>query len=405
MEVDTAVSVEQVELSSQLKAGQAYLETLRQRDGVQVATSAPRTPPPTAASPLSVRDTVRYDPDLGLAVLRAGETTLYRVWLICQALDPDGRGWLLLPDVRGYVCGGRPPLLTWKRLGGLLREGHLRYWSYEAISLRIWLYAAEKLAANLGLERLDSRPIELPVTLLGESIGVFRANLQAGWHSGRPSDNPISQATLTELTGASSRTLRRYNQAAGLKVGRNLVLEPFSEDAWQEAAYRHGSAVFVFTDYHGRRGPKGERYIARHIGNSYNKPHPAAPSGRRRKRNKVLKVLVDKRERGNSSGRIARRYHANGAAAGAAYNRRPEQDAAYPAGRAKNFHVWLLLPASPTPGTRPSFFSAERGKFLSAVNRVILKTAKNFKNGQKFPFHPQPPSQPVDNFPIQEGKP
>jgi hypothetical protein len=294
-----------------------------------------------------------------------------RIWLLLRHLDEAGRGWLGLnavrqkltdPDSETRVCGRR-------QLRNLLRQGRGVFWEYDRPSggrpskkgddeERLWLRSAAKAAAALGVKRLTGRPVALPVSILLAGIGAVRAHFYASFHSGRRSDNPVSRSTLEAITQVPERTQRIYDQKAGVEGRRNIAVgERDSAENRQERAWRHGRAVFTFTDRQGRQGNAGQRYIAWRLPNRYAGPHKTSPKGRQKKINRQID-LVTKGAQGNGLAQRRRRcrpqvdrlFHPNGREAGKAYNRDPGKDAYWSSpgsstGQSKSDQVWQVIPA------------------------------------------------------------
>ena len=235
---------------------------------------------------------------------------------------------------------------SWSQLRNLLAEVGGGFWERDAE--RVWLRSAAKAAAALGVERLRGRPVGVPLEALLGGIGTVRAHLYASFHSGRKESNPISRATLEELTGVPARTQRAYEEIAGVESERNVAVgEPYTEEAMREQAWERGKAVFHFVDGRGRRGRAGRAYVAWHLPNAYEGPHQQLCKGRQKKINRELADLVMKGMRGNDRETVDRLFWPHSGAAGKAYNRKPGVDAYWTAEevRAGSRAVWDVLPA------------------------------------------------------------
>jgi hypothetical protein len=183
-----------------------------------------------------------------------------------------------------------------QRLNQILGQGHGRYWNLEQNGARLRYRGAAALAELLSIERLTGAPVYVPFRIVAGKMAGFKASLYAAWHAGRGKEGdrrprPISRATLAGKAGVSARTLQRYDRQAGVKRERHMAV-----------------------------------------------------GGRQRKINKQLNQPRDSVARGNGAGRI---FHAYGAAAGAAYNRYPQQEVYWPVKKVKgNGRIWGVMPAA-----------------------------------------------------------
>ena len=253
------------------------------------------------------------------------------------------------------VCGRR-------QLRNLLRQGQGVFWQRD--KSRLWLRSAARVALALDVERLHGRPVAVPLSVLLSGIGQVRAHFYATFHSGRPASEkdpmgrPINRATLDKITHVPARTQRLYEQRAAVEVRSNMAVgERLNQQNFQERAWRHGRATFLFIDSEGNQGPAGGRYVAWRLPNSYQGPHALSPKGRLKKINRQID-LVNSRAQGNDLGRadarhtVDRLFHTNGQEAGRAYNRDQSQDTYWPTGRPRSGktgsgqrRLWRVLPA------------------------------------------------------------
>ena len=181
-----------------------------------------------------------------------------------------------------------------------------------------------RVAAALGVEKLAGKPVALPVKVLLGPIGDVRAHLYASFHSGRTktertgsASSPISRATLADLSGVSPRTQHSYEKKAGVNVRSNLAVgSPVGAVCAQEQAWRHGQALFPFTDFRGKQGKAGQTYHAWQLPNTYFGPHAHLGRGRGRRHNRQLADLRRHGGVGNGQrGGVVQRYYENGASA------------------------------------------------------------------------------------------
>jgi hypothetical protein len=222
-----------------------------------------------------------------------------------------------------------------------LTRGENLFWLRDG--RRLWLRSPLKVASGLDIGRLNNRPVALPVSILLQSIGLVRAHFYASFHSGRVHEKerstkpaPIARATLQALCQTSRRTLRQYEQRAGVQKRRNFAVgKPLSLVDFQNQAWERGRAVFRLIDHGGRVGRKGANYTAWQLPNSYSGPHKQRPKGRQKRINRKLADLfmkgmtgngkhADQIQRTESAGR--RRFFNSGVTASTNYNRCPDQD-------------------------------------------------------------------------------
>jgi hypothetical protein len=273
----------------------------------------PQPPAPAVATGTGRRldgETVKTYPTITAAVLRAEKAPAYRVYLLLQGLDPNGRGWLELTHVRHELTSthGRVACLSKRRLRELLAEGSGLFW--RLTEEKVYLAGAAKVAAALNVRRLGGLPVALPVEHLTLPIGQVKAHLFSSWLAGRRSEAPIGQETIRELTGIAPRTQRVYLDLADVQAQRNIAVSSTSPTSpqGQELLYRHGRGTFYFRDHLGRRGSKGRVTLAYPLSNSYRAPLQQAPKGRQCKINRTLHAR-DKGTRANVETLYERVYY------------------------------------------------------------------------------------------------
>ena len=333
---------------------------------------SPNEPPPAQAPTGSASKTISKDqpspssfcplpssftlhPSLALALLRQQQVAAGRLWLLLRALDGEGRGWLARSDIEAAFADPDSPthFCTPRYLRQLLAEGDGFFWEREGseassepaertcleyldklgtgpvertclelVERKVWLRSQAKVAAALGVDKLRGRAVELPVSVLLGPIGDLRAHLYASFHSSRgESAPPISRAALRELSGASPRTQQAYDARAEVETQPCLAIGSLASAAGsQEDAWQHGGAAFTFTDHRGQQGAAGSSYQAHRLPNRYVGPHRRL-TGRPKRLNRQLIDLCHKGYAGNGQpesepGAAARRYYADGAAAG-----------------------------------------------------------------------------------------
>ena len=318
-----------------------------------------------ATGRLSSGPSVKLYPDIGLAMLRQGESAPGRLWLMGHHLDPVGRGVLRVDIIQQqltsknsnlYLCGKR-------QMRNLLREGEGVFWTRD--KTHVWLYSAARVAHLLGVARLTGRPVALPVSAMLEGIGAFRAHLYAAFHSGRvrmgsnttegslPDKRtmPIARDTLEALCGVGQSSQRAYEVRLRLQPQTNYAIgEAASDQNKEERAWQQGQALFELKDYRGRQGREGKCYLAWQLPNSYDGQHQQRPKGRQKRINRQLKDLVMQGMPGNAekAGETKgpeKRYYPNGRTASRARGRQAEQARYWRQGRPGHgrFTLWHPL--------------------------------------------------------------
>lgn len=277
---------------------------------------------------------VKLYPDIGLGMLRQEMSAPGRVWLMLRYLDKDGQGNITMATAQAHLVDPDSPLRLCGRRQwrNLLRAGEGVFWQRD--QERIWLYSAAKVAHHLGVPRLTGQPVALPVAVLLEGIGTFRAQLYTAFHSGRGQESnrgtqvkPIARATLAELSGVGASSQRVYEKQTRVQVETNFAIGELATEENQEArGWAQGQAVFTLIDYRGQQGEKGKAYLAWQLPNSYRGQHQQRPRGRQKRINRELKDLVMQGMPGNVGGRSEtppeKRYYPNGKAAAKACGRR-----------------------------------------------------------------------------------
>jgi hypothetical protein len=292
-------------------------------------------------NPVSYQPTITAHPTLLAGMVKTETVAAGRVWLLCRALDREGRGWLDIDQLRWHLvgngrwrksnmCADKPlALFGWRRLRQILQQGRGVFWSRDKHN-RLWLHGAARVAFALGVERLAGRPIVLPLAALTDSAALTRAHCYAAFHSSRPATRrgefapPISRTTLAEVTHVPARTQRHYDQVVGIKQRKSVAIGArYSAEKLQNTAWERLTGTFAFVDHHGRQGEPGRQYVAWQLPNMYRGCHTQAQRGRSKKinqklaekqakellgsdrRNTGIPALVEKRERGNGIGQCA----------------------------------------------------------------------------------------------------
>lgn len=321
--------------------------------------SKPSDPPPPPPSESTRPTHLRVYPDIALGILQQQQTASGRIWLLLRVVDTSGRGWLAEEDVRHALTSKRAPLkvCSWRYLRLLLAQGNGLFW--ERRNGRLWLRSRAKVAAALGIQRLQQKPVALPVSVLTARIGTLRAHLYATFHSSRADASqataPISRAALTEITSVAPRIQRRYEKRARVRQQRNFAVGEIETAVSREKlAWQHGHALFTLVDHQGQRGRPGRPYLAWQLPNSYVGPHVRQAAGQRKRLNRQLTDLWKNGSTGNGQPEDERqsptkpqpphqRYFDNGRHASRAATRRPDQPTYWPAPTIASTRFWHPL--------------------------------------------------------------
>lgn len=336
---------------------ESFTKTVRQNEispaapAWQLEISAAAASPPTPAIP----KTVKVYPDIAIGLLHQEHVAAGRVWLLLQAVDWQGRGWLdekvarkLFTQKREalHFCGAR-------QLRNLLARGDGIFWARG--NGRIWLRSVAKVAFALEIPRLKMRPVAVPLRVLTQKIGTVRAHLYATFHSSRSKtdqlSNPIARKTVAKLTQVRPRTQRRYERKAKVRrqqqfaIGASASTENLQARAWQQ-----GCATFQFKDFKGKQGRAGGDYVAWQLPNSYVGPHVPQPKGCQKRINQTLTDLFMQGMTGNGrrDASVTRRFFGNGRLAAKAYLRNSTEDHYWRGAGNDRTQLWQVMEGNPT---------------------------------------------------------
>lgn len=332
---------ESAAVTQALRQGKPAQSAIVRPTAVSVETAVSHSP--------TLPKTIKLYPDVALGLLRQEQVAAGRLWLLLQAADTTGCGWLdesrarqLFSSKRGDLrfCGVR-------QLRNLLAQGDDLFWVRQ--NGRIWLRSVAKVAFALEIPRLKLRPVALPVSVLRQKIGTVRAHLYATFHSSRTrpdqAKKPISRETVEQITEVTPRTQRRYERKAKVKRQAQFAIGGVaSTDSLQARAWEQGQATFQFKDFKGAQGPQGKSYVAWQLPNSYVGPHAPQPKGRQKRINQTLTDLFMQGMTGNDQRlSVTRRFFDNGRFAAKSYSRNPEQDHYWRGHGNANYQLWQVM--------------------------------------------------------------
>lgn len=266
----------------------------------------------------NVGDLVPVYTSIGNAILRRADVATGRAWLVLHHLaNRAGRPLVDLDQVQVALLAPASPYRMWgtsQRLNQVLAAGEGRYWDV-VDGRRLFIYGVAAVARALGVDHLRHRRVMVSARELAQSTKHAKRALYTAFHDAR-GEAPISRGAIATETGLSKDTQRRYERAGRVRKAINFeLIGRFTPELMRAATWRHGAAIFRFTDKTGQRGAPGGQYVARLMPNSYVvKQSQPAPLGRCRRVNAALKGSVTIPGAGTST-RTDRIYYANPRAA------------------------------------------------------------------------------------------
>ncbi|HFC12012.1 MAG TPA: hypothetical protein ENJ56_04140 [Anaerolineae bacterium] len=257
---------------------------------------------PTNDQPTNDPLTIRLHPSLASAFHKHERVAEARLWLLCRAIDTDGRGWLDVATIRQTFASrdSDQHIAGWRRVRQLLQRGRGVLWERDARD-RVWLYSAEKVAHRLNITQLSGRAVNLPLSALLVSLRNTKAHFYAAFHSGR-NQTPISRSMLTRLTGVSERTQREYDKLSHVTRQTNIALGAVAQTETRHEHFARRAGAFEFIDKQGKQGQAGLRYQAWQLPNSYGQAHKQCGKNYQKRANRRLRRYTDlaiKRAQGN----------------------------------------------------------------------------------------------------------
>ena len=248
----------------------------------------------TEPLPLILEHTTLY-PSLCSAMLREENVHIGRIWWLLRAMDPQGSGKINIQKARHLftdkdsewrVCG-------WRQFRHILQMGQNIFWTRKKTT--IWLKSILKVAIALNVEHFSNAPILINTKKLTESIGCVRATFYSTFHGGRNS-NPIARETISDATGVERRSQLNYEQRSDIEKIPQFTI---SYESVENASYHHGGAVFQFTDYLGKQGPRFKKYWAWRLPNRYEVAYTKLSKRHHKRLNSKLNGLLNHGTTGN----------------------------------------------------------------------------------------------------------
>ena len=262
--------------------------------------------------PEPVPQTLTIYPNIAIATLRENQVPAARIWWILRMLDTAGRGQFSAETLRAQLTckNSAQRICGWRQMRKLLTAGNDLFWRWDGST--VWLRSRIKVADALEITRFQMAGVEISAETLYQPIAKLKASLYATFHDGRK-EAPIARATLTEITGISESSQRRYEKTAGIVAEKQIVLETYGDE--KEAAWQYGYASFKFVDHRGLHGPKEQAYLARQLPNVFRAKSPLEKTSKQKVRrlNRCLTDLLKKGTVGNGWQEREQRYFMNGA--------------------------------------------------------------------------------------------
>ena len=167
---------------------------------------------------------VKTYPELNRQALQGGQDRKLALWYLLRFLDKPGSGRVFLDRLTKVVTGKRR-LWSQANLERRLARGEGRFWKVIATRHGRQVRYKSLEAVCEALEVIPYRdPVGVPLRAFGR-LAVTRAYLYAAWVG----DRTIGRETITNLTGLSEPTQRRYGKLAGVRQDKNTATRPYRE--------------------------------------------------------------------------------------------------------------------------------------------------------------------------------
>ena len=164
---------------------------------------------------------IKTYPELNRQALQGGQDRELALWYLLRYLDKPGSGRVFLDRLAKVVVGKR--LMSQANLERRLARGEGRFW--KVITTRhgqqVRYKSLEAVCEALGVMPYRD-PVGVPLRAFGR-LAVTRAYLYAAWVG----DRQIGREMITELTGLSEPTQRRYEKLAGVQIEKNVSVRPY----------------------------------------------------------------------------------------------------------------------------------------------------------------------------------
>lgn len=319
-ESDEAIEVPTVHSAEQPSQTSGWLDSLREGVENPIRDISKSTIETYLDDPIQVVKQPTHITTFGTltaAILKHDGGTVGRVWLVLRAnFAGERQSGMVSADELNQCLSEHFPQYSQRHLRDLLNRGEGIYWQRDSRG-RLWLTGITALAERLDIERLQGTRVIIPLADLTGKLARMRTALQAAFHASRNSDNPISRATLRDLTGISERSQREQERqhAELIEAKANYCLDGrIDQECIHEHAFRYRQSAFQFTDFIGKQGDAGDIHLAHQLPNSYTARYQCASRGRKRKINRQLN-RVTQGARGTEWQQIEGVFYDNGAKA------------------------------------------------------------------------------------------
>ena len=150
---------------------------------------------------------VRVFPELAHAALRCGLEGRLATWAVLRTQSGAGVGWVERDAALAALVTGRG--VTRDHAARLLDAGVPNFWKLS--KGRVWLSAPDKVAAQLGVERVSAAR-DLDPEDLRSGRAALRAALYATVYRVDERGSPLTRRKVREITGVPASTQRRYDR-------------------------------------------------------------------------------------------------------------------------------------------------------------------------------------------------
>ncbi len=167
---------------------------------------------------------VRTYPDINFAVLKWHKHRHLRLWYLLRDLDKSGSGRLMRKKAQKAL----EPIMSQEVFRVTLIAGEGKFWEVkdrrdaEGGGQLIELYGLAKVALSLGITKLTKSPRLIPLEAFSD-LRTFKALIYASWFD-NDDPNPISRATIKDLSGLSIPTQVTYDKLSATQVTKNVAI-------------------------------------------------------------------------------------------------------------------------------------------------------------------------------------
>lgn len=252
---------------------------------------------------------------IATAITRNKMTAAGRVWLIVHHyFNRQGRQLVSEAEIVDLLCGDERPyrLFGRRQWFNIRRLGSGIFWEQANQQGSLLIHGMRRVSLALNETRIEKGRVHMPLALLTKSVKSAKSALYATFDASR-SAAPVSRAAKQRVSGLDRVSQWRHEKQSGLiHTVRNyeVVCQLSEHQRVEDAAFTYGNATFAFTDWQGKQGKPGQRYLTRQMPNSYSAPAlDRACDGRRKKLNRQLRIHVNNRGMVSRAAAFERRYY------------------------------------------------------------------------------------------------